>query len=437
MTHPQIERQRALFDRKTRARPRSVPGALATVLAMFMLSGPAIAFDAYRLAVGDVLEISVVGMPDLHQRVPVQLDGSIIYPHIQQLEVAGKTLTEAQKAIQDALSSQLLRQRLADGREIMVGVAPGDVTATIAEYRPVYVSGDVARPGEQVYRPLMTVRQAISVAGGIDTFRGGAKAPTSEIADAQGERASVSTDLAKEAANIGRLRRELGQKEAVGPVQVDDGTVSPQLLDSLRESQNELFDSDQADYERERTFLKRSLDKLADQSQNLAKQQSQEEEGVKIDSEDVEKLAGLFKTGAVTGQRVNEARRAMLLSSTRSLQATSQLMQMTRQQEDTSRQMVRLDDQRRIKLLSELSERIARSDQLRSRALALDQKLSGLAAHPFDGASALRTPEIDIIRQVASGTPERIPGDIDAELRPGDVVEVSLHTTTPVAAASP
>ena len=158
---------------------------------------------------------------------------------------------------------------------------------------------------------------------------------------------------------------------------------------------------------------------------------------MKIDSEEVEKLAGLFKTGAVTGQRVNDARRAMLLSSTRSLQATSQLMQMARQQEDIARQLERLDDQRRIKLLSDVSDRVARLDQLQSRAQALDRKLLGLNAHPTGALTMSRIPDLAIIRHVGSAEPERLPAGMDAALRPGDVLEVTLQASAPLIAATP
>ena len=42
-----------------------------------------------------------------------------------------------------------------------------DDTISVAEAERLYVSGFVARPGEYVYRPGMTVRQAIALAGGV------------------------------------------------------------------------------------------------------------------------------------------------------------------------------------------------------------------------------------------------------------------------------
>lgn len=50
----------------------------------------------YRLHVGDVIEISVARAPELKQRVPVQLDGSISFPMLGYLRVVGLTPAEAQ-----------------------------------------------------------------------------------------------------------------------------------------------------------------------------------------------------------------------------------------------------------------------------------------------------------------------------------------------------
>jgi hypothetical protein len=51
-------------------------GVLVSVLLCSMISARA----EYLIDVGDTLEISVAGVPELRQRVVVQLDGSISYP---------------------------------------------------------------------------------------------------------------------------------------------------------------------------------------------------------------------------------------------------------------------------------------------------------------------------------------------------------------------
>lgn len=417
--------------RRSRGRQWLVACAL-----LFVLPGAASAAEEYRLDIGDVIEVSVAGMADMRQRLPVQIDGSISYPLVGRLAVAGVTIAEAQRAIQTALSSQIIRHRLADGRELTTTVEPREISAVIVEYRPVYVDGDVSRPGEQPFRPLMTVRQAISVAGGYDLLRFGTKTPMADLADARGEHESVMADLAKEVANIGRIRRELGEKDASFGLSIFGPTLPKQVLQDLQKSQADLLIIDQGDYERERSFLRRGVDQLSQQSEILVRQQKDEEHGLKVDTQELDRLTELLSKGAVISQRVTDARRAALLSSTRSLQATAQLMQATRQKDEIARQLERLDDLRRAKLLTDLSDRLAKAQQLQARIQALNLKMSGLAARPKDNFNARRLPVIHIIRR-ARDRPERIAAEEDASLRPGDVVEVALKAQPDLAAASP
>src|ERR1700757_416583 len=76
-------------------------GALKTlaVLSACILWSPASGAAEYRLDVGDVLEISVAGVPDLRQRVSVELDGNISFPSLGTLEVGGLAPSEVRAKI--------------------------------------------------------------------------------------------------------------------------------------------------------------------------------------------------------------------------------------------------------------------------------------------------------------------------------------------------
>ena len=78
--------------------------------AMLCAASPAKA--EYKLHVGDVIEISVARAPELKQRVPVLLNGSISFPMLGSLPVAGLTPSEAQSRIQAILATKVFRQRM-------------------------------------------------------------------------------------------------------------------------------------------------------------------------------------------------------------------------------------------------------------------------------------------------------------------------------------
>ena len=77
-------------------------------------------------------------------------------------------------------------------------IDPEEITVDIAEYRPVYVSGDVSKPGELGYRVGMTVRQVVALAGGYDLLRFRAdRDPTMELADLRGDYETLWTEFAR------------------------------------------------------------------------------------------------------------------------------------------------------------------------------------------------------------------------------------------------
>jgi polysaccharide export outer membrane protein len=179
--------------------------------AILLLSTVGASRAEYRLDVDDVIEIAVAGVPDLKQRVTVQIDGTISFPLIGALAVGGLTIPELRSKVQAALATKVFRQRSPDGRENVFVIEPDQVTAAIVEFRPIFVNGDVSKPGQLPYRPLMTVRHAVALAGGYELMRFRITSnPFLESAELRGEYDARWTEFVKEQAHIWRLKSELG-----------------------------------------------------------------------------------------------------------------------------------------------------------------------------------------------------------------------------------
>src|SRR3977135_2973329 len=84
----------ALFARG--ASHRSKPRDARPFLFVALLCSITPAKAEYKLHAGDVIEISVAGLPALTQRVPIQLDGTISFPLVVRLAVAGLCLAWVQ-----------------------------------------------------------------------------------------------------------------------------------------------------------------------------------------------------------------------------------------------------------------------------------------------------------------------------------------------------
>jgi polysaccharide export outer membrane protein len=379
----------------------------------------------YRVNIGDVLEVAVAGAPELRHRAPVQIDGTISLPLVGTLPVAGLPLPQIQTQIGAAMASKVFRQRT-DGRESVIVIGADEVTATVAEYRPIYANGDVSKPGEYPYRPATTVRQLVALAGGYDIMRVKMDNPYLAAADLRSDYSRLWTEFAKEQTRTWRIKNELGDGSQIDPTVMKDVPIAFSAISDIVNAETEYLKTKQSDYQREKAFLQRGVREGDDQVNVLSAQQKTEEEAYQSDLDELQKVNDLFGKGSLVSPRVTDARRAVLLSSTRKLQTQAQLMQVKTQQEELKRKLEKLDDQRRLDLLRELQEASVSLNEIRAKLQSVGEKLQYTAMVRSQlVAGAGDKVEIVIIRKGEKG-PERITADQDAELQPGDTVEVTL-----------
>ncbi|MGY2809926.1 polysaccharide biosynthesis/export family protein [Bradyrhizobium sp. USDA 4506] len=382
----------------------------------------------YRVSVGDVLEVAVAGVPELRQRAPVQVDGNISLPLVGMVPVAGLPLQEIRAKVGAAMTSKVFRQRTVDGREVVVVIDADQVTAIVAEYRPVYVNGDVSKPGEYPYRPASTARQLIAMAGGYDIMHIRMNNPYLESADLRSEYGSLWTELAKEQARMWRIKSELGEGTQINPsASLADLPIARSAVSEIVNAEAEYLKTKQSDYQQEKAYLQRSVRQGDDEVRVLSEQQKKDEEGLQSDVEDLQKATDLFGKGSLISPRVTDARRAVLLSATRRLQTSAQLLQVKKLQDEYARRLAKLDDQRKLDLFRELQETSLKLNQIREKLQSVGEKLqytSMVRSQLARGAGS--KPDIAIIRKSEKG-PERIVVNEDAELQPGDTIEVSLR----------
>lgn len=414
--------------------PIRLCGALAPGLALLMAFGIAesLAADqsppAYHVHAGDVIEIAVAGIPELRARSSVQPDGAISFPLIGEVNVAGLTPAELRETLRGRFALKVYPARNNDGREVLVIVKADQVTAAIVEYRPVYVDGDVAKPGELTFRPEMTVRQAIALAGGVDIGARLLANPVLAAAEAKGEYETACLELAKADARVARLRGELKGSDSLDGFKPETVAVSQAALAKIEEGEGKILQARLTDYRREREFLQTSISQLGDRAAVLERQQKEEEEGARADTEELRRTIDMLNKGNVTNPRVLDARRALLLSQTRALQVTDGVLLLKKQSTEAERQLQHLDDDRRTELLKDLQEATTATDALKIKRDAALEKLN-LASTPrsrfsIDDGSQM---EIRLVRDDQGGATKMTVGS-DFQLEPGDVIEVAVKT---------
>ena len=142
-------------------RPRFALLCLANAL-LLMLPVAAAARDAaakspgqgdYVIAAGDVIEVRVYGEDELSTVLSVPTDGTIAYAFVGEFKLAGNSVN----AVQQEIYQRLLGDYLMQPR----------VSVAVLSYRDFYISGEVARPGAYPWQPGLTVRKALTLAGGL------------------------------------------------------------------------------------------------------------------------------------------------------------------------------------------------------------------------------------------------------------------------------
>ena len=111
----------------------------------------------YRLGPGDAVRIITFGEDTLTGEFRVGDGGRIALPLVGAVPAAGLTPRELEIAVSRALARA----------EVMRNPS---VSVEVTAYRPIFVLGEVNKPGQYPYQPGMTVVSAAAVAGGF-TYR--------------------------------------------------------------------------------------------------------------------------------------------------------------------------------------------------------------------------------------------------------------------------
>jgi len=107
---------------------------------------------AYKLDAGDRLRVVVYGQEGLTNTYAIDAGGAITMPLIGSVAARGQTPAGLAAAIAAKLRNGYIRDP--------------SVAVEIESYRPFFILGEVAAPGQYPYVPNMSVESAVAIAGG-------------------------------------------------------------------------------------------------------------------------------------------------------------------------------------------------------------------------------------------------------------------------------
>ncbi|WP_375450192.1 polysaccharide biosynthesis/export family protein [uncultured Devosia sp.] len=390
------------------------------LVALLPLAGPALAADPYKLAISDKITVRVVDWKPAEQQFEewtaiggdyvVGPTGTTAFPFVGETQSAGQ-------------STDALATALSQGLQRSLGLinAP-DVTIAVAEFGPVYVTGDVEAPGEYKFSPGLNVIKALSLAGGARRTAEDAAGADRDLISATGALYVLNDEHLRLLALRARLDAELANADAVAiPSELADNPAAPGLIgveQSILEAHARQLVSQTTAVDDRVALLNREIETFGQKRQAIERQLAQAEE-------QLTNVRNLAQDGLSIVSRVSALETNVADLQGRLLDIDTAVLQARQDIGDAEKERVQLGDVR----ISELTlERQKADADIAGLVLKLGTQ-QGLVQHAMLGSglalgtgAAVATYRYTIIRQG-----EDIAADDTTALEAGDVIKAELQ----------
>lgn len=404
-----------------------------------MLSGlmPALLTTSVALAqemeldVGDRLSLTIAGLSELDRELTIGETGTIAVPLLGHIDAAGRTVSEIESEIKQAIPDTVFRQRNGNN-ETLVIVRPEEVSLEVVSYRPVVIDGAVANPGEVTYAYAMTVRQAIAMAGGLD--QSGVASDVLDLNDYIGLRLDHETRVSQYAnvlAELGYSQALLDGASALDIEELADLPLDEGVAESLTSVISSRLESALFDRETELTQLNAVVSSGRDQLYSALQLLESSNARLLAEEAELERVQSFLDRNLYTEERLVTARRAYHQALVDTLEAEDRVTAIETSYRQTQRQISGIESGMDTELQASIAE-------LTMQAQQLDAEISELGAQLelVDLGEILDTGRADalatvIVYRFDNGEWAEIAVDMMDELEPGDMVSVSIESSTP------
>ncbi|MEP7456478.1 polysaccharide biosynthesis/export family protein [Phyllobacterium sp. SB3] len=398
----------------------------AMFLSLAILSLPAYANGDYKLAPYTRLRLTVLEWiasrgeyrewTALNGEYVVSDSGTVLLPLIGTMEIstldASSAAAEISKRIQKATGL----------------VTMPNVAVQIVEYPPIFLVGNVERPGEYRFRPGLTVLQAVALGGG--RYRPREEARTVEQIQYLGELQSVHGEMVRTLARLARLKAEVA----------GTGTVEfPQSLSELADSASveAIISEERAIFETQSNGLKRQLANLdelralfASEIEVLQEKVTGQDKQIKLMDAELATVKPLVERGIATTSRQSDLQRIITTLQADRLDQVTAIMRARQNISQATRDAQNLVNLRQTTATTELQTAQAALDQLKIRQDTAERLLVAAGSILSGKMKPGEKQEPDLVFTITRATtaePIEIAANEDTVLVPGDVVRAALN----------
>ncbi|WP_421580336.1 polysaccharide biosynthesis/export family protein [Shinella sp. M31] len=397
-------------------------------LALALVAPASASAEEYRLGVMDKLRIRVAEWQTAEGAIrdwsavsgdyAIGADGALSLPFIGQLPADGRTSAE-------------LAEDIGKKMQILFGLKDlPSASVEIAEYRPVYLSGEVQTPGAYPFAPGLTVLKAVSLSGGLKRGDPGQRFAR-DFLRSEGEAAVQVAERNRLLIRRARITAEMsGAKEIVTSKELGNSDEARAIL----ESEKALMASREKRLRLQLTALADLKSLLTNEIDALGKKSETQTRQLELVQGDLSKVDSLAEKGLAISsrrlaleQRTADLQAALLDIDTASLKAKQDINKAT--QDETNLQndwdaTLAQELQNTEQELDTLTLKLGTSRDLMSEAL-----MQSADAASLKGGMRAENIGYSILRTV-KGKAEQIRATETTPVLPGDVVKVELNLAT-------
>jgi polysaccharide export outer membrane protein len=386
-------------------------------IALLQLPALASASDAsgYKIATGDVLTITVYGDTGLSGIFPVSVDGTISYPILGNLAVTDKSVAE----IGDEIA-----------KDLMTHIANLSVAVAVKEYAPVFIIGDVQKPGKYEFRPGMITLELFALGGGLREATTQTDMSGIQLIAAQQEYEDMSVQLLSQDVRRVRLEAELNDKPFEYSANNDGSARDPVTVQNIIDGERNLYKLRLSVMENQKKNLEDQRQNFIEEIDTLEKSGSLRNEQFALLKLDVDASQGLVTRGAASESTLRERKRELLAMNQQLLEFGSFLARAKQNKNEMERQIQELQSKRQNDAAAELRDISLDTIRLRKKMAYSIQTMAeiGAAARRVTALEKMIKTEFSVVRQ-KDGEYTEVAIDEHTPIKAGDVIRVQLVPT--------
>lgn len=382
----------------------------------------------FALAPGDTVRFDVLDDDKEPVELLIAADGTIQAPFLGAVKIDGFVVSEALEEVK--------RQYVEKG--IFLDPRLG---LSVAQYRPIYVIGDVRSPGSYPFAPKLTVEKAMGLAGGQITV-GPSEDPILVRARIRGELESIRVDIIREALAYARLSAQLDGRSTIEPADIPV-SARPYMEGGASETlgmlEQQILTEETKRYERELQGLAEQISEAEKGIGLLEELYDKLNQALEFSREDLKRAQELQRRGIQTLSGVSNIERQLAMEEARLLQVLSDMSSQRSAIGTLKRQSAELEHKRKIDTLTALQTHSnGLTNALGSRRIAEEQLvlLSAMAAE--DRTNQNKEVVLDYtIRRELDGLVSDLRAAPNTPLAPGDVLIIRIRDQKEDVAALP